>query len=149
MTIDRRQVLKGRRRVAARRRVARASHRRKDFAPKPGTWRSFQIVTRLEIAKPQGKAQAWIPLPSVNEAEWFSPTGSTWTTNAKTAAARSADPKYGARDAARGVDDGEDSAVVEVTSKFTTRDRAIDLSQARQGAALSAPTASSTPARPR
>jgi hypothetical protein len=41
------------------------------FAPQPGAWREFQIVTRLEIANARGKTQAWIPVPAVNEKEWF------------------------------------------------------------------------------
>src|SRR5262245_39885618 len=51
------------------------------FAPKPGTWRQFEVTTRLEIVKPEGKVQAWIPVPSVNEAEWFKSGESTWTGN--------------------------------------------------------------------
>ena len=41
------------------------------FAPTPGSWREFEVLTRVDIPKSDGKAQAWIPLPSVNEDEWI------------------------------------------------------------------------------
>src|SRR5690348_6032548 len=63
------------------------------FAPRPGAWREFQIVTRLEIANAKSKTQAWIPVPSVNEKDWFTSSPSQWTTNGK--AALRHDPKYG------------------------------------------------------
>lgn len=97
------------------------------FAPRPGNWRSFQIVTRLEIAKPEGKTQAWVPLPSVNEKDWFKSEGSQWTTNGKATKAR--DPKYGAEMLHVEWPDGEKAPVVEVTSKISAQDRAVDLSK--------------------
>ena len=42
-----------------------------NFNPAPGAWRNFSVVTRLEIAKPAGATQAWIPLPSVNQKDWI------------------------------------------------------------------------------
>ena len=65
-----------------------------NFDPRPGTWRDFQITTRLEIAKPAGVSQAWIPLPSVNQKDWIKSSDSHWTTNGEAVLAR--DPHYGA-----------------------------------------------------
>jgi hypothetical protein len=46
------------------------------FDPQPGPWRSFAITTRLDIARPAaGPAQAWVPLPSIEEADWVAPEG--------------------------------------------------------------------------
>jgi transglutaminase-like putative cysteine protease len=97
------------------------------FAPQPGVWRSFQVVTRLEIAKPEGKTQAWVPLPSVNEKEWFKSEGSQWTTNGKATLAR--DPKYGAEMLHIEWADSEKAPVVEVTSRISAQDRNVDLSK--------------------
>jgi transglutaminase-like putative cysteine protease len=97
------------------------------FSPKPGVWRNFKIVTRLEIAKPEGKTQAWIPLPSVNEKDWFKSIGNQWTTNGKAAKAR--DPHYGAEMLRVEWAEGEKAPVVQVTSNISTQDRAIDLSK--------------------
>lgn len=103
------------------------------FAPQPGAWRSFQIVTRLEIAKPEGKTQAWIPLPSVNEKDWFKSEGSQWTTNGKGTKVR--DPKYGAEMLHVEWAESEKVPVVEVTSRVSAQDRAVDLSKPGKGAA--------------
>jgi len=97
------------------------------FAPTPGAWRTFTVVTRLEIADPHGKTQAWVPLPSVNEPVWFRSGTSEWTTNAATAR-RWRDPLYGAELLHVSWDDGEKAPMVEVTSRIATRDRAVDLS---------------------
>jgi hypothetical protein len=53
-------------------------------------WRSFQVVTRVEIAQADGKAQAWIPVPAVNGQEWFKSLGSEWTSNGRAALVREA-----------------------------------------------------------
>jgi transglutaminase-like putative cysteine protease len=98
-----------------------------EFAPHPGAWRNFQVVTKLVIAKPEGKTQAWIPLPSVNEKAWFKSEGSEWTTNGSAAKAR--DPKYGAEMLHVEWAETEKAPVVEVISKISTRDRAVDLSK--------------------
>jgi transglutaminase-like putative cysteine protease len=98
------------------------------FYPRPGSWRTFDIVTRLEVAKPEGTVQAWIPLPSVNETLWSQPGGNTWTTNAKIAEVER-DPKYGAEMLHVEWAEAEKTPVVEVTSRISSRDRAVDLTQ--------------------
>jgi transglutaminase-like putative cysteine protease len=105
------------------------------FAPKPEGWRSFQVVTRVELAAPKGKIQAWIPVPSVDAPDWFKPQGSTWTTNGSAVLWR--DPKYQAELVHATWAEGT-APMIEVTSKFTTRDRAIDPRQPSGASALSA-----------
>lgn len=97
------------------------------FAPKPGAWRSFEVVTRLEIARPEGKTQAWVPVPSVNEKGWFKSTGSKWTTNGIASLKR--DPKYGAEMVHVEWAASEKAPVIEVTSRISTQDRTVDLSK--------------------
>src|ERR1700710_2496176 len=97
------------------------------FAPQPGAWREFQIVTRLEDRNSKGKTQAWIPVPSVNEKDWFKSSPSEWTTNGKAALKR--DPKYAAGLVHVEWADAEAAPMVEVTSVIRVRDRAIDLSK--------------------
>jgi transglutaminase-like putative cysteine protease len=98
------------------------------FAPKPEAWRKFEISTRVEIAKPSGKAQAWLPLPTVAEPDWTQPLGNEWKTNAKSAELKG-DPKYGARMLHAEWADGEQAPAVEVVSRIATRDRAVDLTK--------------------
>ena len=96
------------------------------FIAKPGSWRTFETVTRFEIVKPAGKVQAWIPLPSVDEAEWFKPGESTWVA-ANADAEIAIDAKSGAKMLHAAWPEGASSPVVEVTSRFSTRDRSVDL----------------------
>ena len=105
------------------------------FDPQPGRWRSFEIITKLEIVKPSGGMQAWVPLPSVNEADWFKSLGSSWTGNGKTALMR--DPKYGAAFLHVEWKEKETAPVIKVTSRISTRDRVVDLSKPRHVKPLS------------
>lgn len=106
------------------------------FAPKPGAWRSVEVTTRLEIGRPEGARQAWIPLPSVNESEWIRIGETRWTGNADIKKVR--DPKYGAEMLHVVWKDDEPAPVVEVTSRVSLRDRAVDLRQPGAAAPLSA-----------
>ncbi len=106
------------------------------FAPKPGAWRTVDLVTRIEIDKPEGRMQAWVPVPSVNEAEWFKSGETKWTGNAANVT-RVRDPKYGAEMLHVTWKDGESAPVIEVTSRVAMRDRAIDLGKPGKAAPLS------------
>ena len=106
------------------------------FAPQPGAWREFQIVTRLEIASPKGKTQAWIPVPAVNEKEWFRSSVSQWTTNGNAGLER--DPRYGAEMVHIEWPNDQAAPVAEVISTIKVRDRAVDLSKPGNPVALSA-----------
>jgi transglutaminase-like putative cysteine protease len=137
MTMNRRQVLQAGGALAAASALPNLASAQATFAPTPGAWRNFQTVTRLEIAKPAGEVQAWIPLPAFSADDWFKPAGSTWTTNAKTAGIKR-DAKYNAEMLHVAWAADEKAPVVEVTSRFATRDRAIDLSKPGNAPALSA-----------
>lgn len=127
MRFDRRDFLKTGAALTFAAGLPRFASAQNTFAPRPGVWRGFEIVTRVEIAKPEGKMQAWIPLPSVNEKDWFKSDASTWTTNGKAVQAR--DPQYGAEMLHVEWADSEKAPVVEVTSKVSTQNRAVDLSK--------------------
>src|SRR6202008_4369678 len=58
-------------------------------------WKTYEIVTRVEVLAPRGATQAWVPLPLTEDTPWFKSVGSTWSGN--TSAARLvSDGKYGA-----------------------------------------------------
>jgi len=135
MAFNRRNLLKAGAALAATAAVPRFAQAQTAFAPKPGAWRKFQVVTRLEIAKPEGKVQAWIPVPSVNEADWFKSGENTWTTNG--AASLNRDTTYGSGFVHVEWAAGQAAPVIEVTSEFVTQDRAVDLARPGKVAALS------------
>jgi transglutaminase-like putative cysteine protease len=97
------------------------------FAPKPDAWRRFEVTTRVEIVKPSGKAQAWLPLAAVAEPDWTQPLSAEWKTNAKSAVLKR-DAKYGVQLLHLEWAEGEQTPVAETVSQVATRDRAVDLS---------------------
>jgi transglutaminase-like putative cysteine protease len=99
----------------------------KEFAPRPGNWRTFEITTRVEILEPAGVNRAWLPIPSV-KSEYQKPLGDQWSGNAKTMKTVS-DGVYDASMLYAEFAPGEAAPVVELKSRFQTQDRAIDWSK--------------------
>lgn len=96
------------------------------FDPKPAHgWRVFEVTTRVEPVA-SGVTQVWLPLPSVEVADWIHPMGNLWHGNADSVR-EWRDPLYGARMLTVRWSTGEPAPVFEVLSRFATRDRAVDL----------------------
>jgi transglutaminase-like putative cysteine protease len=138
MNIGRREFLQTGPAIAAISMLPKVTLAEGGFTPRPGIWRQFEIVTRVEIQDPRGATQAWIPVPSLNEPAWVRSEGSEWATNADTAALVP-DPKYGAEMLHVAWADGEQSPTVEVVSRISTQDRSTDFSKPGGIAALSEP----------
>lgn len=97
------------------------------FSPVPAGWRTFDVVTRLEIPTLGSPARAWIPLPSVTESEWFKPITNHATSNGQHSIWR--DPVYGTSLVHTEWSGNEPIATIEVTSRAMTRDRSTDFSR--------------------
>jgi transglutaminase-like putative cysteine protease len=108
------------------------------FNPQPAGWRTFEITTRVEILKPQGVSRAWVPLPSV-ESNWQKVIGNSWSGNGSTRLER--DGKYGAGMTVTEWSPSEKTPVVEVTSTFSTINRAVDFSKRNPDIKIDAGTA--------
>ena len=96
----------------------------KTYAPKPGPWRTYEVTTQIEILFPEGVTRIWVPLPSVDsdyqkslDNEWNAPGAQTRVVE---------DGKYGAKILAVEFPAGTAKPFVEVTSRVSTRDRAVD-----------------------
>lgn len=101
----------------------------KPFAPSPADgWRMFEVTTRVEPNAKHGAPQVWLPLPSVENDTWIKPMGNHWQGNAASVQ-ELRDPVYGARILAARWNSIEPAPVLEVVSRFATRDRAIDLTR--------------------
>ena len=103
---------------------------RSQFAPKGGSWRTFEVTTRVDISKPQGVAndvtRVWLPVPSVN---------SNYQQSLENA--------YSSNGTAKVLQDGQDGAkmlyaefpaqeaqpYLVLTSRVQTQNRAVDWSQ--------------------
>ncbi|TAH45753.1 MAG: transglutaminase, partial [Betaproteobacteria bacterium] len=99
------------------------------FAPTPDTgWRRFEVSSRIEPSPAEGVIRAWVPLPSMDQADWFRPMGNLWQGNAETTrvvrdAASGAQMLYAEWAASTG------APVLEVVSRVATRDRATDFTR--------------------
>jgi transglutaminase-like putative cysteine protease len=107
--------------------VTPALAQQKEFTPRPGTWRTFEITTRVEILEASGVSRAWLPIPSVRS-DYQKPQGDQWSGNAKVMKAVS-DGGSGATMLYAEFAPGEPAPVVELTSRFQTQDRALDWSK--------------------
>jgi transglutaminase-like putative cysteine protease len=99
-------------------------------------WQTYEVVTRVEIQWPQGTSRVWLPMPLIEDTAWQRNLGSQWTGNAARAQTLS-DGKYGVT-MLYAEWSGGSTPVLELTSRFATRDHAVDLSRPRGDAALSA-----------
>ena len=94
------------------------------YDPRPGTWRTFETTTRIELQWPDGVSRAWVPVPSV-EGPYQKIISNAWSGNG--AARLVSDGKYGANMVLTEWSPSEKTPVLEVVSTFATQNRVIDL----------------------
>jgi len=99
-------------------------------------WRLFETVTRVEVKDAFGVARAWVPLPLEDDTGWHKTVGNSWSGNARLARIVH-DGKYGVGMLYAEWPEREAHPVIEVTSRFMTRDRAVDLAGPGREADLS------------
>jgi len=89
-------------------------------------WRTFEVRSRLEIIQPSGATRGWVPLPLMPDTDYQKSLGQSWTGNASVMRVFR-DEKYGTGIFYAEWPAGEAAPAVEVTTRFATRDRAVDL----------------------
>jgi transglutaminase-like putative cysteine protease len=97
-------------------------------------WRKFEVVTRVEVANPSGVTRAWVPVPLITDTDYQKRGGDTWSGNATTIRAY----KEGKHDVGLVYAEwaaSENAPVLDVTSRLSTRDRAVDVSKPPAGGA--------------
>ncbi|HUL65866.1 MAG TPA: transglutaminase domain-containing protein [Burkholderiaceae bacterium] len=97
-------------------------------------WRTFETTTRFEIVKPTGQVRAWMPLPLSQDTDYFRTLANSWSGNAESVEFAT-EPNYRAAIAAAAFKPGEAAPLLEVTSRFTVRERKVEL---KQGAGMQA-----------
>ena len=88
-------------------------------------WRSFEVTTRVEVAKPKGVARIWLPLPLAADTDWFRTFNNHWSGNASIARVIP-HSRYDTALLYAEWPVGTEQPAIEVVSRFATRDRAID-----------------------
>lgn len=141
MTLDRRTVLKGGAALSAlaaspallRTGPAFAAN---EFAPKPGAWRTYEITTAIEILKPEGLTQVWVPVPALTQDSWIKAGETTWTSPTGKAA-RVRDAKSGAEMVHITWAAGDAKPEASIVSRFQARDRSVAQAKSATAPALS------------
>ena len=101
---------------------------RETVAAQPAeVWRTYEILTKVEITNPSGVSRAWVPVPWTVKSGWHNPMGNKWAGNGQMRVVT--DGKYGAEMVYAEWKEGEKAPVLEVTSRFATRDRAVDVTK--------------------
>ena len=99
----------------------------------PGGWRAFEVTTRVEVQKPAGVTRIWLPLPLSSDTPYQRGMGNVWSAESGKVSFGT-DPRYHA--GMVWAEFGSDEpAVLLLTSRFATRDIAVDLSQPGHAAA--------------
>src|SRR6202022_965568 len=97
-------------------------------APDEVKWRPFEVVTRAEVGNPTGATRVWLPLPLQTDTDYFKSLGQSWTGNA-TVTRVYRDERYGAGVLYAEWPAGESAPAIEVTTRFATRDRNVDVTR--------------------
>lgn len=113
--------------TAARPRIARAD--RLPFDPRPGTWRTFDVTTRVQVLEPRGLARVWVPIPGI-ATDFQQTVSNRWSGNARVLEPVS-DPKYGASMLYAEFAPDEPAPKVEVVSRFRVQSRGVEWSRPR------------------
>jgi len=92
-------------------------------------WRAFEVVTRAEVLNPTGPTRVWLPLPLQPDTDYQKSLGQTWSGNAAVARIYR-DERYGAAIFYAEWPTGESAPVAEVTVRFATHDRSVDVTRA-------------------
>ena len=100
-------------------------------APRPtpspgGGWRTWETTVRAEVARPAGKTRIWLPAPLTVDTPYQRTTGNWWRAEGGTAG-QWIDPVFGAGLVWAEFPAGT-APVLELVSRFATRDVAVDLS---------------------
>jgi transglutaminase-like putative cysteine protease len=103
--------------------AALASARHEPFDPQPGTWRTYEITTRVETLAPAGVTRVWLPVPGF-ASDFQRPLGDTWSGNARIMQ-RMGEGPHAARMLYAEFAAGEKRPVVELTSRVETQSRAV------------------------
>ena len=91
-------------------------------------WRTFEIITRIQVADSVGAARTWVPVPLMSNTNYFKREPDTWSGNYK-AVRQVAVDNVGTGVVFAEWPASEKSPTLEVKSRFATQDRSVDLSQ--------------------
>jgi transglutaminase-like putative cysteine protease len=97
------------------------------FAQYSDKWRTYEVTTRVEVLKPAGVTRVWLPTPLTADTTYLKALGNSQQAEGGMTGT-SMDPRYGAGIVWAEWEAGVKPVLV-LTSRFSTRDVAVDLSK--------------------
>ena len=76
--------------------LAAEAAQERHFDPRPGDWKSYEVVTKVNLQRAAGPSTVWIPLPSI-DTDWQRTLSNNWSGNAAKAHASSSPNSTAAR----------------------------------------------------
>jgi len=116
--------------------LAQAPAQARQFAPGAIGWRTFEVVTEINVISAGGVTRAWVPVPTL-DTEWQQSQPSTWSGNMADVAIDT-DKTYGAKMVRATWAADEPQPKITVVSRVRTRDRALDWTKKARPAAVPA-----------
>ena len=95
-------------------------------------WRAYEVVTRVQVLDAEGVTRVWLPAPLTVDTDYFKNLGSTWRVEGGKVAYVE-EPKHRAGILSAQFESTTQNPVLVMTSRFATRDRAVDLKSAPRG----------------
>jgi transglutaminase-like putative cysteine protease len=93
----------------------------------PDRWRVYEVTTRVEVLKPVGMTRVWVPTPLTQDTSFHKSLSNTFNAEGGSSG-YATEPKYGAGMVWAEWPEGVKPVLVQ-TSRFATRDVALDLSK--------------------
>ncbi len=104
--------------------LLRAQDATRHFDPRPSDWRSFDVVTRVQLADQAGASTVWLPVPSV-DTPWQRTQDISWTSSGAEVRVAT-DGDTGAKVLVARFDAAAAQPVVTLTTRVQTRNRGVD-----------------------
>src|ERR1700684_3552327 len=105
--------------------------------PSPGEWRTFEVVTQVELLKPNGISHIWLPAPLIRNTPYQNTISTRFT--AKGGTAKLSKDKQSALGIVSAMYAANTKPALSLTSRVALKNYAVDLSSR-----ATAPTASRT-----
>ena len=103
-------------------------------------WRVFEVTTRVNVLDAEGATRVWLPATLTRDTDYIKNLGSVWNIEGGSITYIE-EPKYGAAILAAGFPASAQNPAVQVTSRFATRERVVDLLSAPRTAPREDPAA--------
>ena len=118
--------------LATRTPALRAQEAARRFEPAPGAWRTFDVVTTVQLAAPAGASTVWLPVPSL-DTPWQRTQDISWSSNGDVHV--STDGDTGAKVLMARFDAAAAQPQVVLTTRLQTQNRRVAWAEHGAGAA--------------